>query len=236
MGAEWEDVGCMLSVGTGPECPEDNLRELTWHRNPNCGIARGKTRERENFPATAWLDHRTKDWVNTRGELAGCGRAGRQQPELEGEGQSQLQRWHPLTNCEQAPSYQRSLPAILDGWHLPGGSQSEISSPEETHGTPEMVLPLHTRETEGLGRGGDKTHHPPKERAITKHLVTWAARTWEKHKMQAQLSLCLCGIPENLNRSGLDLGSARNPGPALERAPAEQPGAWAVWTGKAHML
>ena len=36
----------MLKVRTGPECPEDNLRELMWDSNPNCGIAR----ERENFP------------------------------------------------------------------------------------------------------------------------------------------------------------------------------------------
>ena len=33
--------------------------------------------------------------------------------------------------------------------------------------------------------------------------------------MHAQLSLRLCGVPENLNLSGSDLGSARNTGPAL---------------------
>ena len=43
---------------------------------------------------------------------------------------------------------------------------------------------------------------------LAKHL---AAQTWEGHKAQAQPSLHLCGIPENLNLSGLDLGSARNP-------------------------
>ena len=37
--------------------------------------------------------------------------------------------------------------------------------------------------------------------------------------------LCLCGVPENLNLSSLDLGSARNPGPALDSSPTEQPGA-----------
>ena len=31
------------------------------------------------------------------------------------------------------------------------GCRSEISSPEETHSIPEMVLLLHTQETEGLG-------------------------------------------------------------------------------------
>ena len=34
--------------------------------------------------------------------------------------------------------------------------------------------------------------------------------------MHAQPSLRLCGVPENLNLSGSDLGSARNPGPALD--------------------
>ena len=42
-------------VRNGPKCPEDNLRELTWESNPNCGIARERKkreteRERENFP------------------------------------------------------------------------------------------------------------------------------------------------------------------------------------------
>ena len=34
--------------------------------------------------------------------------------------------------------------------------------------------------------------------------------------MQAQLSLCLCGVPKNLNLSGLDLGSACKPGPTSD--------------------
>ena len=34
--------------------------------------------------------------------------------------------------------------------------------------------------------------------------------------MQAQPSLRLCGVPENLNLSGLDLGSAYNPGLASD--------------------
>ena len=35
----------------------------------------------------------------------------------------------------------------------------------------------------------------------------------ERAQTQAQLSLRFCGVPENLNLSGLDLGSAYNPGP-----------------------
>ena len=42
---------------------------------------------------------------------------------------------------------------------------------------------------------------------------------------QAQRSLCHCGVPDNLNLSGIDLGSACNPGPTLDSSPAEQPGA-----------
>ena len=67
---------------------------------------------------------------------------------------------------------------------------------------------------------------PPGESVLTKHLVTWAAQTWEGHKTHAQLSLCPCRVPENL--SDLDLGIAQNVGPALDSAPAEQPGTWAV--------
>ena len=51
---------------------------------------------------------------------------------------------------------------------------------------------------------------------LTKHLVTWAARTWKGHKTQGQPSLCLCGVPENLNLSRLDLGSAYNSGSASD--------------------
>ena len=52
--------------------------------------------------------------------------------------------------------------------------------------------------------------------ALTKDLVTWAARTWEGHQTQAQPSLHLCGAPENLSLSNLDLGSKCNPGPASD--------------------
>ena len=57
---------------------------------------------------------------------------------------------------------------------------------------------------------------------------------WEGHKMRAQPSLHLRGVPENLNPSGVDLGSACNPWPVLDSSPAEQPGALAVLTEKAH--
>ena len=69
---------------------------------------------------------------------------------------------------------------------------------------------------------------PPGESELTKHLVTWAAGIWERQKTQAQLTLHLCEVPENLTMSGLDLGTTHNPWPVLDSSPAEQPGAWTV--------
>ena len=68
-----------------------------------------------------------------------------------------------------------------------------------------------TRKPSGRDRGSDKTycswgvcaHQAPG------HL---SCSDGEGHKTQAQSSLCLCGVPENLNLSGLDLGNAHNPG------------------------
>ena len=46
----------------------------------------------------------------------------------------------------------------------------------------------------------------------TEHLVTWAAQTWDRCKMQVQTSLRLGGVSKNLNLRGLYLGSACKPG------------------------
>ena len=42
----------VLRIRTRPKRPEDNLRELTWDSNPNCGIAR--ERKREYFPTKSY--------------------------------------------------------------------------------------------------------------------------------------------------------------------------------------
>ena len=54
-GLNREVRAALLRVGTGPECPEDNLRELTWDSNPNCGIAkeRKKRQRQRTFPGKA---------------------------------------------------------------------------------------------------------------------------------------------------------------------------------------
>ena len=58
-GAGQGGTGCMLRVRTRPECPEDNLRELTWDSNPNCGaISRERKKKRERkrtFPQKALI-------------------------------------------------------------------------------------------------------------------------------------------------------------------------------------
>ena len=106
---------------------------------------------------------------------------------------------------------------------------SQRSAPQRRH-TAHLRWRSHCtpKKPSGWDQGGDKMHPQPGESVLAKHLVAWVGCTWEGHKTQAQPSLCLCGVPKNLNLSGLDLGSAHNPGPALDSSPAEQPGAWAV--------
>ena len=79
-----EAQAALLRVRTGPECPEGNLKELTWDSKPDYGIA---TPQKALTSNTARPTHRTKDWT----ELASCGPAhpppetGRRgQPEPEG--------------------------------------------------------------------------------------------------------------------------------------------------------
>ena len=58
----------VLRVRTGLECPEDNLRELMRHSNPNRGIAREtkQTNKKKTFPVKD--SNHTR--LNTKGEQA----------------------------------------------------------------------------------------------------------------------------------------------------------------------
>ena len=38
-GLDREVRAALLRIRPGPECPEGNLRELTWDGKPDCGIA-----------------------------------------------------------------------------------------------------------------------------------------------------------------------------------------------------
>ena len=51
-GLDREVWAMLLRVRTGPECPEDNLRELTGATNPNCGIAREREKEKKKRERT----------------------------------------------------------------------------------------------------------------------------------------------------------------------------------------
>ena len=56
----------VLRVRTGLECPEDNLRELMRHSNPNHGIARETKKKKKTFPVKD--SNHTR--LNTKGEQA----------------------------------------------------------------------------------------------------------------------------------------------------------------------
>ena len=50
-----EAWAALVRIRTGPECPEGDLRELTWASKPDCGIAMLRK------ALTARPTHRTKD-------------------------------------------------------------------------------------------------------------------------------------------------------------------------------
>ena len=152
LGREVWGTSSVLRVGTKPECPEDNLRELMWDSTQTMGSPERPKKKKRDFHLKVpnACAHRKKDWENERGEQVGCpigpslprgSQMGVWQPEPEGKG---LLSPHLLSNCKQNPSCSLHLPGILDSWHLPGGLQPEIRSPEETH---TEVPSWHTQET-----------------------------------------------------------------------------------------
>ena len=80
--------------------------------------------------------------------------------------------------------------------------------------------PTGAPENWGWDHGGNKAHwgalHPGRVYSSSSWLPELLR--WERHKVQAEPSLCFCGVTENLNLSGLGLGSALNSGPAPYRA------------------
>ena len=219
-GAEQEGVGCMLRVRTRPEYPEDNLWELTWDSNPNCGTARERKkreRERENFPVKSSKTgpgpspHRRQ-----RGRRA-TARAGRQGAIRTPESASSTKLWagfQLLTRSSWDPGLLTSARRVAVRDQLMRG---------DTWRTWDDALLAHPG-TQGAGNGEVVRR--------TTHLgeCTWSPKLLSPGKGTECMPnrLCLCGVPKNLNLSGLGLGSARNSGPALDSSPAEQPGAWAV--------
>ena len=85
-------------------------------------------------------------------------------------------------------------------------------APQNSH----KVHPTGARGNCGWDGGGEKANRTQGECLSSSWLPELLGRG--RHKTQAQLSLCFCGVPENWNLSGLGLGSARNSGPTPYRA------------------
>jgi len=102
-------------------------------------------------------------------------------------------------------------------------SQPEISSPEETYGTPGTVLMVHPRNQEAGTGEVNKMHSPPG----TVHSPSIQLPQWlgpvKGSKYTAHLGLCPHGTPKNLCSLGPE--SARNAGLTWDSALMEHPGA-----------
>ena len=178
---------------------------------------------------------RTKDWANTKGELVCCVEAPPRHWKQQGRcvtARAGRQRAAPISAPETSILHQnvsRLSVAPTSSWD-PGQltSTRKVAASDQLPKGDTQRSRCAPRKQSSWDRGGDKHTASRGESALAKHLFAWAAQTWEGHRTQVQLSLCFCGVPKNLNLSGLDLGSACNPGPALDSSPAEQPGAWAV--------
>ena len=199
---------------------------MPWGQSdPNCGIARQKVkRERENYPGKSpnlrhFLAHSQNKGLSTR-ELAGCALAG----DREACGGSQSQKGaisapegHPLQNCKQAPICLPRLLGILGGWHPPRESQ-QGSAPQKRHmAYLRRAHLLPPRKPSGWVGGGDKTHHTWGWLCSPS---TWSPELLGPRKGTRGRSNRVWAFVEylrsNLNQSGLDLGSARIPGPTSD--------------------
>ena len=169
--------------------------------------------------------------MNTRGELASCRSA---HPPLEAErqvGDSQSQRERGYIGPRDGILHQTvSRPPVanqvfLGSWTVDicqeGHSQRTASQRRHMAHLRRHSRFAH-RKLSCWDQGGDKTHLPTWGECTHQAPGRLSCSNLGWHKRQAQLSLCLCGVPENL--SSLDLGSACNPGPALNTFPEEQPG------------
>ena len=90
---------------------------------------------------------------------------------------------------------------------------SQRSAPQKRHTAHLRRCAVCTpRKPSGRDRGGNKLQQPCSPSTWSPKLLGPGKGT--KHRPKP--SLCLCRVPENLNLSGLDLGSTYNPGPASD--------------------
>ena len=96
-----------------------------------------------------------------------------------------------------------TMSGVLDGSYLPGVTQTENSSAEETHSTPGTVSLRHTQETEWLVLGRCIRCMAHLGSVLTKHPVRWVPWTWEGHKTHStsgSVSLQNTQQPESFRR------------------------------------
>ena len=189
----------VLRVRTRPECPENYLRGLTWDSNPNCGIAREKKR---TFLRKALMRRlacsQNKGLSKSKGELAGCvqaappagGREAARSIRAQGQGLLQSQP-RPASSTKLCAS---RLPVanhiFLGSWTVDIRQEGRRlrSAPQRRHRARlRWCFYVHPESRgAGPGRGLRRTVHLGQ-----RSLVTWAAQTWEGHKMHTQLSRAL---------------------------------------------
>ena len=177
-GLNREEQAAVLRVRTRPECPECNWRELMWDSNLNCGIARERERinrwkaptehtvtPSQNKGRTEQFQRRTgQGWTGpspTGNRRQGGGERGKHGP----------RDGIPYQTANRLPVSNQRLPETLDGWHLLGGSQPEISFPEGTQGAPDRCT---GKLRLGPWRGWGALH--PGGSVPVKLLAAWAAR------------------------------------------------------------
>ena len=162
-GQNREEPAALLRVRTGPECPEGDRRELLWVTNLNCGTAREREKiNRPEHPAGPFTEQR-KNWAIPEKSQPEADRPSprrRQEAAGRGKGPTRPQRRHPHQTANRLPVSNQRPPEILDGWHLPGGSRLETSSPEQTQGTPDWCA----RKLRLGPRRGEGARHPGRER------------------------------------------------------------------------
>ena len=243
LGREAWAASSVLRARTGPECPEDNLRELTWDSNPNCGIAKEThIRTKKPFMWKALMHsqvhsqnkglskyQRRASWLHVGSSPPRVKEAGMWQPEPEGKGllHSQPQRaasstklWagsQLLTTSSWDPGWLTSARRVTAWDQLPRG---------DTQHTIDGAVMVHPENWVSGTREVIKMHGSP---GTGHSQSTWPPELLQPGKGTKHAPNRACALAEYPRTwTSLDLGSVRSTGPTWDSALAEHPGAWAV--------
>ena len=164
-GAEQGGAGCIALGEDQAQRPWVQSEGTNMRYQPKLWDSQRERRKREKERTIPWKAltwgtarpaHRTKDWETTGGELAGCGpadpppetsrpRVGKPEPERGNRGPREASSTKLQTGSVANQEF-------LGFCTVDIRPQPEISSPEETHGTPQKARPLYTQKTEQLGQ------------------------------------------------------------------------------------